>query len=251
MSKIINWFIILLLFWSIFIEPNLINVKNVYIKDDQLVGMKIVYLSDLHYRKHDELKLKRIIQKVNQNKPDLILFGGDFVNSFDNDKELNIKKIKSYISLLKSNYGIYAILGNHDENINDLDIKILNNSNIYIKNKNLYIIGVEDETIGSPNLDLAFNGTNIPRILLIHNPDLYPIINEKVNLVLAGHNHGGQINIPIIGPLFIPAKTGRKYLYGFYDDKYKKMFVTRGLGTSILPIRFNCPPEIVVVNFIK
>jgi len=127
--------------------------------------------------------------------------------------------------------------------------KVLRNSNEFIETKGIYIAGIDDNTSSFPDIEKALNNTFCPRILLMHSPDFYESLRSHINLVVCGHNHGGQINIPFIGPLFVPAKTGRKYLYGFYDDIYKKMIVTKGIGNSILNVRFNCLPEIVLIEF--
>lgn len=250
MKKILILVVILICIWIIFIEPNLITVKNVSICDSSLANLKIVFIGDIHFKSYDKCRLNRIINKINQQEPDLVLSCGDYIDGFNNENKVYTEEIKKALSGIQSKYGVYTVLGNHDTNIGDLGIKILNNSNYYIKEKNLYICGVEDYVTGCPNIDKAFEDTKQPRILLMHSPDLYPNVVENVNLVLAGHNHGGQVNIPFIGPLFVPSKSGKKYLYGYFNDGFKKMFVTKGLGTSILPIRFNCIPEIVIIRFV-
>ena len=85
--------------------------------------------------------------------------------------------------------------------------------------------------------------------MLTHTPDMFPKVPDDVNLTLAGHTHGGQIRIPFLGPIFTASIHRDKYSKGFIEENEKKMIVTTGIGVSILPIRFNCPPEIVVIEF--
>ena len=88
-------------------------------------------------------------------------------------------------------------------------------------------------------------------ILLSHTPDIFPKVPNTVMLTLAGHTHGGQIVFPGTEPLLVPSAYGKKYAYGLISENNKSMFISKGLGSSILPLRFNCKPEIVVIEFKK
>jgi len=103
----------------------------------------------------------------------------------------------------------------------------------------------------SPNIYEALENTKSPTILLTHTPDIFPKVPSDVNLTLAGHTHGGQVRLPLLGALIVPSDYGNKYSSGLIEEKGKKMIVTNGIGVSILPIRFNCPPEIVVLEFVE
>ena len=87
-----------------------------------------------------------------------------------------------------------------------------------------------------------------PVILLSHTPDVFPEVDERIELTLAGHTHGGQVIIPFYGPIYVPSKYGKKYSKGYFEEGNKKMFVTGGIGTSVFPIRFNNFPEIIILN---
>ena len=126
------------------------------------------------------------------------------------------------------------------------NIKVLLNKNICFEK--YCIAGVDDMQTGKPDISKALNGADKPVILLSHTPDIMPEVPFDVNLTLAGHLHGGQIRLN--GALTVPSAFGTKYANGFVDDKGKKIYTTKGLGTSILPVRFNCFPEIVIINFI-
>ena len=255
--KIFLTTIFLLILWSSLIEPNILLVNKIEIKDQQLAGTKIVFASDFHIKPYEKYRLKRIIKKINDQKADIILLGGDYVNGHKKGSSMPINEIAKNFSDLKSKYGTYAVIGNHDgwqgkeEIIQELKsngIHVLLNSNE--KAGNIYISGVDDFQTGNPDINKAIEKTKKPLILLTHTPDIFPEIPESVNLTLAGHLHGGQIRIPLKGAVILPSKYGNRYEKGLIIENNRKLFVTKGLGTSILPLRFNCCPEIVVFEFI-
>ena len=125
-------------------------------------------------------------------------------------------------------------------------ITVLHNTNIQVDD--LYIAGVEDLKTGYSDSTVALENVQNPVILLTHNPDIYYDVEESVDLILAGHVHGGQVRIPFLGALICPSKYGTKISGGDYNDTHNRMIVTRGLGTSILNVRFCNIPEIVVIE---
>lgn len=172
------------------------------------------------------------------------------------------KEIAKELSKIKTKYGFYTTLGNHDgwydkwviqEILTDKGIQVLNNKNIKLNiyGKDIYIAGVEDKMTAIPDIYEALKETKQPTILLTHTPDVFPKVPKEVNLTLAGHTHGGQIRLPLLGALVVPSDYGNKYSAGLIVEKGKKLLVTRGIGVSILPVRFNCPPEIVVIEFVE
>lgn len=242
-------FIFMCFFWSFFIEPNLIIVKKYKINK---FDKKIIFISDLHISKFDKNRLKRIVKLVNKQKPDLVLSGGDYIKGHTGKTSLDIETIAYELS--KINAPIISVLGNHDGWYDKYKVKkalenngiiVLSNSNT--KFENISIAGVEDLQTGIPNVKTALEGTVSPRILITHTPDVYPEIDENVDLILAGHVHAGQVRLPSYGALILPSKYGKEFEYGIYY-KNNKMIVTKGLGTSILTMRFNCIPEIVVIE---
>ncbi len=263
MNKIVS--IIILIFflcigYAFFIEPNKINITRYIIEDDELKGLKIVFPCDFHIRPYQYNKLKKIIELVNKENPDIILSVGDFVSGHTEKSTLPIKITINELGNTKSKYGFFTVLGNHDgwygkekiiKELEKNNIKVLENSNIRlaVKGKDIYIAGVEDIFTGNPNLFEALQDTKTPVILLTHSPDIFPKLSKKVNLTLAGHTHGGQVKLPILGPIYTSSKYRKKYASGFIEENGQKMIVSKGLGESILPIRFNCPPEIVVIEF--
>lgn len=252
--------IIYVLFRSVFVEPNSLEVTNYEIEDNLLQGVRIVFLSDFHLKKHDYKRLDNIVMLANKQKPDLVFLGGDFANGHNMKNTMDIDIAAQKLNLI--NAPTYAVLGNHDwwSNGNEITaglkkngINVLANSAIrtIVKRRYLDIIGLEDLTTRQPNIERAFMGTRKPRIVLTHNPDLYYDIMEEVSLILAGHTHGGQFIIPFTPPLFVPSKFGSEFASGLISNTHNKMIITRGLGMSVLPVRLNCKPEVVVVDFVK
>ncbi len=246
--------------WCVSIEPNIVAVNKYKIKDKNLEGIKIVFAGDFHVKPYQEKHLKYVVKRINEQNPDIVLLIGDYVNMHEETLSYPIEKTAEILSQIKSKHGIYTVLGNHDyykdgekikRALNKAGIKVLENANeqIEIKGKRISIAGIEDLITGFPNIRKTLKGTSKPTILLSHQPDIYYKVPEEVNLILAGHTHGGQVVIPFIGAVVVPSRYGAKFASGFFDEEGRKMIVTKGIGTSILPIRFNCMPEIVVIEF--
>ena len=252
--------ILIALMWCFTIEPNIVTVTKYKVKDEALKGVKIVFAGDFHVKPYQEKRLNYIVQKINAQNPDSVLLVGDYVNMHSEFMSYPVAKTAEALSKIHSKAGIYTVLGNHDyykegQKIKDAlianGITVLENRcrKIEVGQKTFYVAGIEDLTTGFPNVMRALKYAEPPVILLSHQPDIFPELPKNINLTLAGHLHGGQVAIPFIGPIIAPSKFGVKYASGYFDEDGRKMIVTKGLGTSCLPIRFNCPPEIVVVEF--
>lgn len=248
-------FFIIFVFYAVVIEPNILTVKRVKIKDERLKGLRMVFASDFHFKPYEKYRLTRIVKKINTQNPDIILLGGDYVNGHKKGNTLDTKIIAKCLGSLKSKYGTFAVMGNHDgwqgkkeiiEAFEAAGINVLENSARSFDK--FSVAGVEDLQTGNPDIKKALAGVKSPAILLTHTPDMIDEIPQDAVLTLAGHTHGGQVVLH--KPLTVPSKYGTKYAYGLFEENGKKMFVSRGLGTSILPLRFNCFPEIVVIEFI-
>lgn len=179
-------------------------------------------------------------------------------------KRLKIFHLTDFLKAVSDSYECYGVIGNHDiwaadklkrfENalehivgiFKNSGVKMLRNEAEYLSRHCLWIAGVDDPfTAYLMDVDKALSmHDDKPKILLAHSPDVIYKVKGRASLILAGHTHGGQIRLPLIGPLWVPAT--RKYAYGFFNEGKTMMYVSRGLG-EILPIRFNCPPEVVEV----
>lgn len=251
---------LILLFWSFKIEPNLLEIKDYKLNNDKLAGLKIVYATDFHIAKSDTKRLNKIIEAINSQKADLILLGGDFIKGHNDLKTMSPERIAAKLRKLQAPLGVFSVLGNHDWYIGGRKMKhalqaagivVLENDNevLTYNEQKFTIAGVADKITCVADLKSALRNTPEPRILLTHTPDVFPDITDSVTLVLAGHTHGGQVKLPFIGALIVPLEHGRRYAEGFIEENNKKMIVSKGLGTSRIQVRFNCKPEIVVIEF--
>ena len=218
-----------------------------------LDSKKIVFISDLHIAKYDKARLVRIVNTVNELKPDLVLCGGDYIKGHNGKTTLQIEEQAKVLKNIKA--PIVTVLGNHDSwydkyriktALEKIGVTVLMNS--HTKIGNLSIAGVEDMQTSVPNIDTALENTDSPRILLTHTPDIYFDVKEDVDLILAGHVHGGQVRFPFVGAIVCPSVYNTKFSGGDYKETQNRMIVTRGLGTSILTVRFFNIPEIVVLE---
>ena len=240
--------------WAVFIEPNILTVKHLNIEDRKLQGLKVVFASDFHIKPYEMYRLKRIIRAINKQDADIVLLGGDYVSGHKKGSSMTIDKIAREFSKIQSKYGTYAVIGNHDgwqgkeEIISELEknkINVLFNSNTCFEK--FCVAGVDDLQTGNVDIEKSLKNVNKPVIFLTHTPDILKNIPPSVNLVLAGHLHGGQIRLS--NAIIVPSTYGTKYANGYLEENGKKIYTTKGLGTSILPVRFNCPPEITVITF--
>ncbi len=256
-KQILFTLLLIFIIYCILIEPNLITVKRLNLKSDIFPKMRIVFVTDFHLSKFARLRLKRIVNKVNKLEPDLVISGGDYALSHDIKKTLNPDIIAEELSKIESRYGFYTVFGNHDyykdgdefkRIFKKHNINILENSNVKIVNgeKLFYLAGIPDMLTARYDLDKALYKTLRPVILVSHTPDITPLAQDKVDLILSGHLHGGQVRVPFFGALYLPSKYGKKYETGLIDNV---VYVSRGLGTSLFKIRFNCSPEITVIDY--
>lgn len=258
--KIFCVLIIILFVWVFLIEPNLLVTKNVVVKNEALKGVKIAIAGDFHLAKHDENRIKKAVKLLNETNSDLILLVGDYVNGISEIQTLSFDKITSNLSRLKSKNGVYAVIGNHDiwlgqnkvkSALSKANINILDNENckININGKMITLAGTNDFTEDKADLVKTLKNAEKPIILMTHNPDIFPFVPKDVDITISGHTHGGQIVLPFFGALVVPSGYGNRYASGFVVEDGRTIFITKGIGTSILPIRFNCTPEIVVITF--
>lgn len=247
-----------LLAYSLY-EPHTLEITRYTIKTPELAGIKIVFAADFHLAPAQKKRLNKIISAINAEHPDVILLGGDYVKGHKHKSTMPISQITDGLAKLYAPYGTYAVLGNHDnwygktKIINAFtrqNISILDNKNIHlnIKDKELTLVGVSDLATDKPDFIKAFQGATAPAILITHSPDTFPQ-SPQTALTLAAHTHGGQINLPYFGAPIVPSKFGQRYTKGLIQENGKTMIITKGLGTSILPLRLNCQPEIVVISF--
>lgn len=233
--------------------------------------IKILLITDLHLQKLTKT-YKRLAKKVNSINPDLIFFGGDTVDQWG-----TVKAADDFLKLLNHRIPKVAILGNHERaaNVDISELKqtykryntdlLINKSKAYwIKGKRIMVTGVDDIVFGCPNFKKAVKkvGWEENHFVLIHSPFqqedtkyLLEEINNKrledqklnVSYFFAGHNHGGQINFFGLAPV-LPRKAGT-LLGGWYNEEKPYLYLSKGFGTSSVPVRFGARAEIAVFNY--
>jgi len=250
----------LILLYSFLIEPNFVATTYIDLNFSSLPksfkGFRIVQLTDLHFGSTSFLIYPIVLEKVKELKPNIIVITGDLVSS-----KSAVNQAASFVNYLSKIAPTYIVFGNWDhwENLENYSFLFSNttlliNSNTFLhrNNESICLVGVDDPYTGFDDLQKALPKNCSFKILLAHSPQIIGKARGKVNLILAGHTHGGQVRFPFIGALFVPLpEEYKKYTYGLFFENSTYMFVSRGIGTRLLPIRFLCSPEIVVVQLNK
>lgn len=232
---------------------------NIEIKDlpPGLRGMRIVHATDLHLR-NEHIYEQRFVEMVQQADPDLIVLTGDYV-----DNSRNLQVLSQVIGNLRDICPVYAVLGDNDldghvptpDLVNAIEEAggiVLRNSGVEINRKNsqLYLAGIDDPRMPTADLQTALAGrsTQMPTLLLSHSAQIYPQAKEaNVDLLLAGHTHGGQCCLPGFGAIITNDKLGRRFASGLKREGRLQIYVSRGVGWAKLRVRFYCPPEVTVL----
>ena len=261
----------LCLLYARYISTSGLIIKEYAIKSTELNkdydGLKIVHVTDLHYGSTVFKKeLNNVVKETNEQKPDLVVFTGDLVEQGVKLKNQDIEDIIECFNNFDANIGYYAVKGNHDYENNYFDtimaktkFKVLYNESelLYVNSATpIRIIGYDDLLKGKPVYDEAFN---LPEgmekapytIVLIHEPDQIDEFKDKhkdFNVVFAGHSHLGQVRFPLVGALWTPIGS-KKY----YDEHYivdgKDLYISGGVGTTLLRLRFLNKPSITLYRF--
>jgi uncharacterized protein len=223
----------------------------------------IVFFSDIHYNNFmDKERLMPFIDTINQLNPDILLFGGDLFDhpSVEFPNENTIKELTDLLSSLNASLGKYAVLGNHDHEsptTNAIIQSILVNSGFHVlinesakiynqHNEYIIVVGVDSQLLGNPDLNQAFANTSKESltILLSHTPDIIDEIDSSMaDWQLSGHSHGGQISLPLIGPLY-KVPYAEKYPTSQKDVNGVLLDVSNGVGTTRLDMRLFANPQI-------
>ena len=267
---IIFCIIFLLLLWYFFYHENTdLRVTRYYIKDKKINNKFVItQISDFHNNKYKKLN-NELIYNLKLIKPDIIVITGDFIDSRRTDINASINFIKE----IKEVSPIYYVNGNHESRMEDYELfkeKLVDNDVIVLENdikeikykdNNINIIGISDPRFVVDKRDKEKGNIKeelksidydkyIYTILLTHRPEyINEYSKENINLVLSGHAHGGQINIPFLGPLYAPGQgLFPKYINSMYKVNNTNMIVSCGIGNSLMPFRINNKPELVIVE---
>lgn len=285
--KRISYFVlaILILFllflgYAYFIEPRrfvvveeTLNVPN---WSPKLNGFRVVAIADLHSGSNyaPPERLRYVVEQANAQNADLIVLLGDYVSEARWDKEarskpegtdrtelrMPVETIAENLRGFKAKHGVYAIIGNHDWYHNEQKIHaVFESVGINVLNNEVATIQVRDETVSLWGIEDLWRNRRVPTetsydkipdkrniIAITHNPDSLFTTPQSISIMFAGHTHGGQLNWPIFGPKAV--FNDPRFMDGHVEVDGKHVYVTSGVGTSVLPLRFRVPPEIAVIT---
>ncbi|MDA2392878.1 metallophosphoesterase [Bacillus cereus] len=257
----------------LYLQNNLISITEVKITSSKIPssfkGYKILQISDLHNKKFGDNQ-DVLIQKIKSIDPDIITITGDLIDSKSYDAEVSMQLIREMVK----KYPVYFVTGNHEQwsgkykslekELKKYGVNILRNEHVGIRKgeQEINLLGIDDPEFGTGNRDegnIIIDEIKKAKIemqpdrynvLLSHRPEfIKEYTNERLDLVLSGHAHGGQVRLPFIGGLVAPNQgVLPKYTAGLYVEQNTSMVVSRGLGNSIIPQRILNRPEIVVVQ---
>ena len=241
-------------------EANSLSLERVEITlkrlPKRLDGFKIIHLSDTHHSPFTGLEhIERVVKVANRLRPDMFILTGDYVS---HDQEY-IAPVAAALGELKSRYGTYACLGNHDH-WTDADlvthlfrgegINVLINEGLRFeaRGSSFWLAGVDDYMVGKTDVPAAMKGSypDEMKLLLAHNPIIFrEAARLGIDLTLSGHTHGGQVKVRDDAKRLFPQ---RKLKAGLHHRKDSQVYITRGIGTVVVPMRYHCPPEISLLE---
>ncbi|MGD9968535.1 MAG: metallophosphoesterase [Hyphomonadaceae bacterium] len=253
-----------------FIEPSLLVVRRVEIASEQWQGpsLTIAVVGDTHVGgSHvDAARMGRIVARVNELRPELVVLLGDYVNGHATEAERTPAENQEIaggiatFAALRARYGVVAAIGNHDvwydrtlvtTALQDAGAAALWNRHVVIRRSGgaFVVAGLEDDLTGDPDFAASLDGApaGTDTIVISHSPDPFVDFPDNAALMLAGHGHCGQVTIPFMGRPIVPLRN-RRFGCGLIEENGAAMYVTAGIGTSIAPVRFLNPPEIVLIT---
>jgi predicted MPP superfamily phosphohydrolase len=206
--------------------------------------------------------LEECIAAANAAQPDLIALTGDYLTDHgDGQQQVRgyVRDVAACVALARARYGVFASLGNHDhwfdadyvtDALREAGATVLRNENwpVVVNGATLPVAGLGDLWTEPPEFPRAFGGvSNGCALVLMHNPDSFHEWRQPGSqLILSGHTHGGQVNVPLYGPPVVPSRYGPLYARGWFRRGDAQMYVSRGVGLISPAVRFNCAPELPV-----
>ncbi|MFP5364033.1 MAG: metallophosphoesterase [Thermoleophilia bacterium] len=226
-----------------------------------LDGARVAVIADLHTgAPHIGLrKLERVVASVNRARPELVVLLGDYA-----DREVALatpvspEAVGQRLAQLRA--PVVAVLGNHDwdqwgsrmrDSLRGAGLTVLENEALplLIRGTRLWVVGVADLATRTPSLQAVETvPASEPVLVLTHHPDVFPSVPSRVALTLAGHVHGAQVNLPLLRTRVTPSRHPDRYRAGHVCERGRQLFVSRGIGTSRLPVRFRAPPEVALLH---
>ena len=255
-----------------FVEPFKLKLTAVMTFTDRLsLGtepIRVLHISDLHIERLTDREAK-VLELASEAKPDLIVISGDYVNlSYNRDPE-TLRQVRQLLSQLSAPYGVFATLGSPPVDLRETDAPIFDElRNVTLlrhgwqqvemgNGRSLTVMGMDcshDLPIDAGRLARLVSAAphDLPQLLVYHSPELMPEASEHgIDLYVCGHTHGGQVRLPILGPIFTSSQLGRQFVMGLYKYGRTTLYVSRGIGLEGLSaprVRFMCPPEMTLIT---
>jgi predicted MPP superfamily phosphohydrolase len=245
------------------IEPYnyLLSQPEIFIRDlpDGFEGFRIAHITDVH---HSNIlgveEVERVVRLTTEAKPDLIVLTGDYTTSY----RRFIEPCAEALGKLRAPFGVWAVLGNHDHYtdpeltsraLKRNHIEVMNNANTTLRRSadSIQLSGIDDWSWAANDWSRAFHGLDRkrPTILLSHQPSVFDLAESQgASLILSGHTHGGQIDLPFVGAPARFATKDLKYARGLFQRGNTQLYVSTGTGVIGLPIRFGVRPEIALLR---
>jgi predicted MPP superfamily phosphohydrolase len=251
--------------WALLVEPRRVAVRRHTLRlqrwPGHLDGLRVAVMSDLHTgAPHvDEATVARLVAALDDADADLVALLGDYV---DDDvvgaERVEPEAVAALLGRLSPGLGTFAVLGNHDVQVGARRVvAALRGAGVRVLEDDaapagdgLWVVGLRDAGERQPDIGgaLAAVPPEAAVLVLAHGPDVFPALPGRAALTLAGHTHGGQVDLPLLRRLVVPSRFGARYAAGHVAERGRDLFVTRGVGTSRLPIRLRSRPEVVVLT---
>jgi uncharacterized protein len=253
--------------WAFWLEPRSLRVREYALAPPgwprALAGLRVAVLTDLHVGSpfNDLARLRGVVEETNAARPDLVLLTGDLlILGIIGGTYVPPEQIVAELTRLAAPLGIWATLGNHDwwrdgtrmrGALEAAGIRVLENDAARITRGDaaFWLAGISDFWAGGYDVAAALAQVtdDAPIVAMTHNPDVFPEVPARVALLVAGHTHGGQVWLPLVGRPIVPSVYGQRYAAGHVVEGGRHLFVATGIGTSILPVRFMVPPEVSIL----
>ena len=255
-----------LLLYAFWIEPRRIRVTRLSLQAAGLSSpLRLLVMGDLQSSGPHETpkRLAALARLAGEQNPDIVLLVGDYAcrGKWLKSGIVPPEATAAALASIPAPMGHFAVLGNHDwwfngplvrQVLSQAGITVLEDNAFLAKSNHaaVWIAGLRDPVTQRCNITATLEQTDrqAPVILLSHTPDVFPAVPQGVALTLAGHTHAGQVRLPIVGCPIVPSRYGERYRYGHVVEEGRHLYVTSGVGTSKLPIRFLAPPEIAVID---
>ena len=252
--------------WAFALEPASLRVRETTLRLDrwpaELDGLRVAVLADLHTGSpwNGERNLRRVVRETNSAAPDLVLVAGDLViQGVVGGRFVSPEASARVLAGLDA--PTFAVLGNHDwwldgprviRALETSGVTVLEDTSaaVPVRGGTLWLAGVSDFWEAPHDIGRALSAVppEAAPLAFTHNPDVFPDVPERVALTIAGHTHGGQVAVPLGGRPVVPSRYGERYAVGHVREGGRDLFVSQGVGTSILPVRFRVPPEVSVLT---